>query len=99
MKKLSYLHTRYFRLGCTSDFFQAKLSDTKEMFEAYEALVSKLVQEELNNLPRGVYHLSQAMKNRLEEHPNYNFLPETSILRAIINHFLTPSRPIGKSII
>ena len=66
------------------------------MFEAYEALASKLVQEELNNLPRGVYHLSQAMKNRLEEHPNYNILPETSILRAIITHFLTPSRPIGK---
>ena len=69
------------------------MSDTKEMFEAYVALVAKLVQEELNNLPRGVYHLSQAMKNKVEEHPNYNFLPETSILRAIIGHFLTPSRP------
>ena len=69
------------------------MSDTSEMFEAYVALVAKLVQEELSNLPRGVYHLSQAMKNKLEEHPNYNFLPETSILRAIIGHFLTPSRP------
>merc|ERR1712223_1876572 len=38
---------------------QAKISDTKEMFEAYEALVAKFVQEELTNLPRGVYHLSQ----------------------------------------
>ena len=63
------------------------------MFEAYVALVAKLVQEELNNLPRGVYHLSQAMKNRLEEHPNYSFLPETSILKAIISHYLAPSRP------
>ena len=69
------------------------MSDTSEMFEAYVALVATLVQEELNNLPRGVYHLSQAMKNKLEEHPNYNFLPETSILRAIIGHFLTPYRP------
>ena len=67
----------------------AKRNDTAEIFKAYEILITHLAQEELNNLPRGIYHLSQAMKNKGEEHPNYNFLPENSILKAMLNQLLS----------
>ena len=67
----------------------AKRNETAEIFKAYETLITHLTQEELNNLPRGIYHLSQAMKNKGEEHPNYNFLPEKSILKAILNQLLS----------
>ena len=57
---------------------------TTKIEKDFEELVTKLAQEELLNLPRGIYHLSQAMKNRGEENSNYNFLPENSILRALM---------------
>ena len=63
-------------------------NESTEIFKAYECLLLDLAKEDLTNLPRGVYHLSQAMKNRSEEFPNFNFLPDTSILKAIINRLL-----------
>ena len=61
--------------------------DTKNL----EILLVSLLKEEVVNLPRGAYHLSQAMKNKQEENANYNFLPETSIVRAIVSRNLFPS--------
>ena len=66
----------------------ASKTESVEIFKTYEGLLLTLAKDELKNLPRGVYHLSQAMKNRTEEFPNYNFLPDTSILKAIINRLL-----------
>ena len=58
---------------------------------ALETLVTSLVNQEVMNLPRGVYHLSQAMKNKLEENANFNFLPDSSILRAAISQLIAKS--------
>ena len=55
----------------------AKKNDSNEVFKAYETLLIHLANEELMNLPRGIYHLSQAMKNKGEENPNYHFLPDS----------------------
>ena len=70
----------------------AKDLEAKEISDAFEKLVAKFSQDELTNFPRGIYNLSQAMKNRLEEHPNYNFLPENSVIRAIVHQFLDEKR-------
>ena len=61
--------------------------DTKNL----EILLVSLLKEEVVNLPRGAYHLSQAMKNKQEENANYNFLPETSIVRAIVSQLISKS--------
>ena len=58
---------------------------------ALETLVTSLVNQEVMNLPRGVHHLSQAMKNKLEENANFNFLPDSSILRALITQLIAKS--------
>jgi hypothetical protein len=66
----------------------SKKEDPDEVFNAYEGLLRNFVKEELIQLPRSVYHLSQSMKNRSEEHPNYNYLSETSLLRCIVAHLI-----------
>jgi hypothetical protein len=45
------------------------------------SLLGALVRQELDNLPRSVYHLSQAMQNAGAEPVNYNHLPDHSVLR------------------
>ena len=44
-------------------------------------LLGSLVKQELENLPRSVYHLSQAMQNAGAEPVSYNHLPDHSLLR------------------
>jgi hypothetical protein len=49
--------------------------------EGVRTLLGSLVRQELENLPRSVYHLSQAMQNAGAEPVNYNHLPDHSVLR------------------
>lgn len=53
-----------------------------------EALLATLLKQEVNNLPRAVYNLSQAMKNAGAEPVNYNHLPDHSLLRGVLAHLL-----------
>ena len=45
-------------------------------------LLASLVRQEVENLPRSVYHLSQAMQNAGAEPLTYNHLPDHSVLRS-----------------
>jgi len=56
-----------------------------------EKLLTNLVKEEVTNLPRAVYNLSQAMKNSGTEPVNYNHLPEHSVLRGLVGAIITAS--------
>jgi len=49
-----------------------------------ERLLCSLVREEITNLPRAVYNLSQAMQNSGTEPVNYNHLPEHSVVRGVV---------------
>jgi len=53
-----------------------------------EKLICSLTREEVTNLPRAVYSLSQAMQNAGTEPVNYNHLPEHSVIRGIIGHII-----------
>ncbi|XP_023336720.1 focadhesin-like isoform X2 [Eurytemora carolleeae] len=58
------------------------------ILKGVKALLRALIQAEITNLPRSVYHLSQAMQNSGAEPVNYNHLPVHSVLRGILNHVL-----------
>ena len=49
-----------------------------------ERLLCSLVREEITNLPRAVYNLSQAMQNSGTEPVNYNHLPEHSVVSGVV---------------
>ena len=61
----------------------------KENLDGFEQIVTKLLRDEIVHLPRAVYYLSEAMKHKGEEPPNYNYLRETSILRGIVTALQT----------
>ncbi len=50
--------------------------------EGVSVLLASLVRQEVENLPRSVYHLSQAMQNAGAEPLTYNHLPDHSVLRS-----------------
>jgi hypothetical protein len=52
--------------------------------DGYELVLAKLVRDEVASLPKSVYYVSPAMRHRGEEPPNYNFMPESSLLRAAV---------------
>merc|ERR1719158_1898218 len=56
-----------------------------------ERLLTNMVKEEVTNLPRAVYSLSQAMQNSGTEPVNYNHLPEHSVLRGLVGAIITAS--------
>ena len=60
----------------------------------YESVLSKLVYDELQELPKSVYYVSPAMRHRGEEPPTYGYLPETSALRAAVGFLQSIS--VGK---
>ena len=60
-----------------------------------QLVLTRFLERELAALPRGVYYLSQAMKNRGEEPENYNSLKETSVLRAFVNFLLVSEQIIS----
>jgi hypothetical protein len=49
-------------------------------------LLAALVRQEVENMPRSVYHLSQAMQNAGAEPLSYNHLPDHSVLRSEGSH-------------
>ena len=62
--------------------------ETKEELKDLEYLVCAVASQELKSLPRSVFSLSTtwAQKHQKEEPTSYNYLPEKSVLRAIISH-------------
>ena len=53
-----------------------------------ELLLKSLVKQEVLNLPRAVYSLSQSMQSSGSEPVNYSHLPELSVLRGIVQAVL-----------
>ena len=49
-----------------------------------DLLIKSLIQNEVANLPRAVYSLSQSMQNSGAEPVNFCHLPEYSVLRGIV---------------
>ena len=64
--------------------------ETKEELIDLEYLVRAVASQEIKSLPRSVFSLSTtwAQKHQKEEPTSYNYLPEKSILRAIISNLL-----------
>ena len=54
-----------------------------------ERLLCNLIREEVTNLPRAVYSLSQAIQNSSTELVNYNHLPEHSLMRELAGAIIT----------
>lgn len=70
-------------------------STPSEHLPFYEEIVSNLVKQEIEELPRAVYYVSPAMRHRGEEPPSYNYLRESSILRyahAFLHSFVSVGR-------
>jgi len=66
----------------------ASAEDTTEL-TGVERLLCNLTKEEVTNLPRAVYSLSQAMQNSGTEPVNYNHLPEHSVSRGLVGAIIT----------
>eukprot|EP00092_Neocalanus_flemingeri_P036633 GFUD01039886.1.p1 GENE.GFUD01039886.1~~GFUD01039886.1.p1 ORF type:complete len:1196 (+),score=396.15 GFUD01039886.1:57-3644(+) len=67
------------------------LVNTEDITEltGVEGLLCSLTREEVTNLPRAVYNLSQAMQNSGTEPVNYNHLPEHSVARGLVGAIIT----------
>ena len=62
----------------------------KDQLTDFESVVSTVAKQEVENLPRSVYSVASkwAQKHHREEPTNYHYLPEKSVLRAIISNLL-----------
>lgn len=67
---------------------QAAAASSPQLLEGVKGLLAALVRQELDNLPRSVYHLSQAMQNAGAEPVSYNHLPDHSVLRGLVGYLL-----------
>jgi hypothetical protein len=62
--------------------------DSKEYLDNFEYLVCSMVKKEVANLPKLCYNVANkwSQNHHGDEPPNFNYLPEKSILRAIISN-------------